>query len=312
MPIRGLSEVRRCPRIGRLSLGEKRKSQKNGAEYPAETEWFTMVPATGDKDRDEKLVKQFKKLYGDKPKSIKVMFPPVSPDIFFQNFNKRYGTNLLQCKGDSETAKCSLPEYAKGLEVIGTDAMGLTEVVCRGKECPYQKGDEKLGIKAGSCKRIGTLQIILPEIDALGVWQITTSSFNSIVNLNSALDWLTGICGRYSMIPVNLVRIPTETAYIQDGKQKKSTHYCMQIDLNVSISEIQKLAMISPTQSMIALPPPDESPDPLLYTEQEPEEAVVVPAEPVLTPATAVTVEVVKATKEEPKKKPTKQQEDYI
>lgn len=184
------------------------------------------------------------------------MFPPVDPDIFFQQWFKRYGSGtLLKCKGNGETAVCALPEFAQGIEIIGKDEMGLTKVKCLGTECVYQKDK--------SCHRLGTLQILLPELSGIGVWQISTGSWNSIVNLNSALDWLRGLCGRFAMLPVTLCRVPTDIAY----EGKKSKHYILQIDLeNVNIAQLQQVALIAPEKAAIGiLPAPDEDRDELLY-----------------------------------------------
>jgi len=258
--IKGISDVRRCPRLGHIRLGIKKVSEKSRKEYPAEVDYFILDPETGDQQRNEELIKQFKELYGEKPTAIRIMFPPTDQEIFFAQWFKRYGSGtLLKCKGDGETAVCALPEFAEGLEIIGKDEMGLTKVKCLGPECIYQKDK--------SCHRLGALQILLPELSGIGVWQINTGSWNSIVNLNSALDWLKGLCGRFAMIPITLRRIPQKIQY----EGKPSTHYIMQIDLeNVNIAQLQKAALIAPEKSMLtALPAPDESKDPLLYSEQE-------------------------------------------
>jgi len=250
--IKGLSEIRRCPRLGHIRLGIKKIHPKSKKEYPVEVDYFILDPQTPDARRNKELKEQFKEAYGEKPAHIKIMFPPTVPEIFFAQWYKRYGSGtLLKCKGDGETAICSLPEFAEGLEVIGKDEMGLTKVKCLGPECPYQKDR--------SCHRLASLQVLLPDISGVGVWQINTSSWNSIVNINSALDWLNGLCGRFAMIPMTLMRVPTDIPY--EGKRSK--HYVLQIDRNVKLAEIQKAALIAPEK--IALPEPDESKDALFY-----------------------------------------------
>lgn len=261
MPIKSISDVRRCPRLGHIRLGEKVPvKDKPGITRPKEVEYFILDPETGNQQRNEELIKQFKELYGEKPTAIKIMFPPTDQEIFFAQWFKRYGSGtLLKCKGDGEIAVCALPEFAEGLEIIGKDEMGLTKVKCLGPECIYQKDK--------SCHRLGALQILLPELSGIGVWQVNTGSWNSIVNLNSALDWLKGLCGRFAMIPITLRRVPQKIQY----EGKSSTHYIMQIDLeNVNIAQLQKAALVAPEKSMLtALPAPDEDRDPLLYSGQE-------------------------------------------
>lgn len=198
------------------------------------------------------MVSQFKQLYGEQPKSIKIMFPPASPEVFFAQFYKRYGSgSLLKCKGDGEVAETT-EEFSKGLEKISDTERGFIQVVCKGPECPYQISNE--------CGRMASLQVILPDLSGIGVWQINTGSYNSIVNINSAIEWLRGLCGRYAMIPITLMRVPQDIAY--EGKRSK--HYILQIDQNISIGEIQRFVSLTPVERAL-IPAPDEKKDELFY-----------------------------------------------
>jgi hypothetical protein len=180
------------------------------------------------------------------------MFPPASTELFFAQFYKRYGKgSLLKCKGDGEVAETTA-DFAEGLEKIAETERGFLQVKCAGPECPYQLSKE--------CGRMASLQVILPELSGIGVWQINTGSFNSIVNINSAIEWLTGLCGRYAMIPINLMRQEQDIAY--EGKRSK--HYILAIDQNISIGEIQRFAMITPIERAL-IPGPGEEKDELFY-----------------------------------------------
>lgn len=161
------------------------------------------------------------------------MFPKADLDIFFPQWRKRYGAGgVLRCKGDGISASVGLPEWAEGLEITGKDERGLTKVDCKGDLCPYtEKGD---------CKSVGSLQVLLPELKGVGVWQITTGSWNSIVNMNSAIEWLTSICGRYWMIPLRLMRVEITTQ--SEGRARK--HHVLQVDQeHFSLADIQRLAI---------------------------------------------------------------------
>lgn len=182
------------------------------------------------------------------------MFPPASPELFFAQWYKRYGKGaLLKCKGDGEVAE-TMPEFAEGLEKIAETERGFLQVVCKGPECPYQISKE--------CGRMASLQVILPELSGIGVWQINTGSYNSIVNINSAIEWLTGLCGRYAMIPIKLMRQAQDIAY--EGKRSK--HYVLAIDQNISIGEIQKFVSLTPVEKAL-IPAPDEKKDEQFYDE---------------------------------------------
>jgi len=229
MPIKNLSNIRRLPRLGKISLGIKKTTKKDGTEcppYPSEVDYF-VCPI------------KVQKVFGEKPKELKIMFPIENADIFFQQWYKSYGYNLLKCKGDGETAH-TWDEEKGGMKQIA---------------CPCEK------LETGDCKRIGILQFLLPDVPGAGVWQISTSSRNSIIDINSGISFIKSVCGRIRMIPLILKRVEMVTQRIEkNGQPKKGTHYTLQIDLaDVSLRQLQEAAMKKPEQ--ILLPPPDESKD---------------------------------------------------
>ncbi len=64
------------------------------------------------------------------------------------------------------------------------------------------------------------------------------------------------------MVPIWLMRVPQDIAY----EGKKSKHYILQIDQNISIGEIQKFVSLSPVEKAL-IPPPDDRKDPLFNGE---------------------------------------------
>lgn len=230
MPIKNLTEVRRLPRLGKIHLGVKKKNSK-GVEYPQEVDYFVCPP-------------KVQEVYGEEPKELKIMFPVENPEVFFQQFYKRYAFNLLKCKGDGENAMTWDEELG-----------GMKEI-----KCPCSFLDE------GKCKRIGILQFMLPDVPGAGIWQVTTSSWNSIVDINSGIAYIRGLAGRIRLIPLVLKRVPTTTQRIEDGKPKTGKHYTLQIDLdNISARQLQQAGQIKPEESLLSLPAPDESKDDLFY-----------------------------------------------
>jgi len=71
MPIKGLTEKRRMPRIGKLHLGIKVKN-KQGVEHPKAVDYF-VYPDEGSPGGE--LLDQFIKEYGEKPKELPIIFP---------------------------------------------------------------------------------------------------------------------------------------------------------------------------------------------------------------------------------------------
>jgi len=255
MAIKGLSEIRRLPRLGKIRLGVKKKTAA-GVEYPSEVNYFICDPGTPSEEENKKIREEFEKLYGEQPKSIRIMFPVANPEVYFPQFYKRYGSGAsLKCKGDGETARCGTEGFAQGLAVVRKDEMGLPVVKCLGKDCIYYKSKE--------CSEVGTLQILLPELPGAGVWQISTGSFHSIVNLNSCIDYIIQVCGRAHMIPLQLERRMQETQH----NGKKSKHYMLHINMDFRLVDLQKYAMIEPTKMLLELPPPEDEKTDILFRE---------------------------------------------
>ena len=257
MAIKNLSEVRRLPRLGKIRLGIK-VTTPQGKEYPKEVDYFILDPQTPSELENKKLIEEFHKLYGEQPKKIFVMFPVSDPGVVFPQFYKRYGkTTMLQCKGDGIEATCSSPEFTEGLKVIRKNDLGLLVVECAGRDCHYYLERK--------CTESATLQVLLPELPGAGVWQITTGSYNSIVNINSCLDYVRALVGRFHMIPLILERRETETQYKDPtGKITKGRHYILHIDMAVKLADLQRYAQIDSTRILLELPATDESKEDLL------------------------------------------------
>jgi len=59
MPIKGLTQVRRLPRLGKIKMGIKVKTTL-GVEYPQKTDYFVVPPEVAD-------------VYGDRPKALDII-----------------------------------------------------------------------------------------------------------------------------------------------------------------------------------------------------------------------------------------------
>ena len=200
--IKGLSDRRRLPRIGRIRLGLKAVTT-SGKEYPKEVEYF-VVP-------DE-----VRKVYGDKPLELDVMFPLNDMGAVFPVAYKSYGSGKgLRCTGDGETAH-RVNETTKEMEQI---------------KCPCNLLEEK------KCKQTGTLMVMLPKVSVGGIYQCTTSSINSIIDIASCLDYVSALIGRFAMVPLKLRRVKTETHH----DDKKQNHYTLQVIFDGDINTINAL-----------------------------------------------------------------------
>jgi len=107
------------------------------------------------------------------------------------------------------------------------------------------------------------LQFLLPDCPGFGVYQLDTGSFYSIVNINSSLELIRGICGRLSMIPLSLRLVEQEV--MPEGKKK--TVRILRLTAPYSMAEIQKYAKMPPGQVLILPAPDSEVPDDLFPNE---------------------------------------------
>ena len=202
--IKGLSEVRRMPRAGKIRLGIKVKNEK-GTEYPKETDYFVCP-------------EEVQKVYGKAPKELDIMFPTEDIGIVFPQAYEYYGSSKgLKCTGDGETA-IRYNEETKSMD---------------DRECPCEY------LEQGKCKQRGHLMVLLPLVSMGAVYQIDTSSINSIIDLNSSFEYLKdpAMLGRFAMIPLKLYRERRETH--KDGK--KQIHYTMRIAFEGNISVVNQL-----------------------------------------------------------------------
>jgi hypothetical protein len=282
--IKGLSEIRRLPRLGKIRLGikvEKKLPDGSTVTYPKEVDHFVVPPEVAEK-------------YGEKPKSLDVMFPPADETRFFTQQYKAYVQQGLRCRGDGERANRRAADLvwirkkdgkilddanARLLQEIPKEAdhNALVEIGCRDPE----KGPGCPLVDEGVCRAQGVLFVILPKISMGGVYQITTGSWNNIVAMNSIVDWLkasTPPFNRVVLIPFVLTREPEEIEY----EGKKSVHWLLKPRLPYTLEDMIKLqgsaqALFAPTERL-ALPVPvddgpDDTPGAVLVEEDSPEAA---------------------------------------
>lgn len=239
----GFSQHRRMPRLGKIRLGLKVKNSK-GVEYPKEVDYF-VVP------------QEVARVYGDQPQELDVMLPLEDPGAVFPQKLAKFGSSKgLTCHGDGVQAERWNPEEKKW--------------EARACPCEDRKTDEN---PKGSCSEMAHLMVILPKINMGGVYQVTTRSYNSVVDINSGLDYLKALVGRVALVPLKLKRQKRETH--KDGK--KGTHYTMTLTLDATPKEVCELRDkgIRPGVMFEIEPPVEESPasDPidLLEGPEEPE-----------------------------------------
>ena len=197
MPIKGLTETRRLPRLGKIRLGIKKANEK-GVEYPVATDYF-ICPH------------EVQAIYGEKPKELPILIPVESEEKWCSQYYRRYSqTRGLICKGDGESAIRAIDTKTGAIADRDSTSIVMKEVSCQGKECPDYQGKK--------CHEVMMLQFLLPDVPGLGVWQLDTGSINAILNINSAAELIRKLHGRVSMIPL-LLTLEMQAIKTPEGKK---------------------------------------------------------------------------------------------
>ena len=238
MAIKGVSEVIRLPRLGKIRLGVK-KENGEGISYPVPTDYFVCPD-------------EVRKVFGEKPNELRVMFPTEDERQWSSQYLRCYSASWgLICRGDGEMAVARVDVHTGEIASRESTETELREITCNPARCEY---NQKL-----QCRRVMNLQFILPDCPGFGVYQLDTGSFFSIVNVNSCLELIRGVCGRLSMIPLSLKLVKKEVQV--EGKTK--TARILNLTAPYSLIEIQKYARIPPGQALLLPAPDSEAPDDL-------------------------------------------------
>ena len=259
MPIKNLSNVRQMPRLGKVRTGVKVPNKSGQGEHPEAVEWFVLPP-------------EIASAFGEKPKSLPIMFPVEDDTKFASQYYKCYSSfRGLTCKGDGEVCSRLIDTKTGDFAHRDTTDTDRRELPCNGRDCPmYQQK---------KCKEVMNLQFLLPSVPGLGVWQLDTGSYHSIVAVNSAIELIRSVAGRIAMIPLTLTIEPREVSIKTDKGQVKKTVSTLQIRTDITLAEIQRLGAMPASQVM--LPPPDEEKPDMLFSEDEGEEAKPSTKEPI-------------------------------
>ena len=241
MPIKGLSEQRRIPRVGKIHLGVKKKSQSSGKEYPSATEYFVVPPEVA-------------AVHGEHPTELPIMIPVEDEEFWASQYYRAYSqTRGLTCKGDGDNCRRMID--VKTGAMANRDTTGKVEwkeMPCDGKECVHYQQEK--------CREVMNLQFLLPQVPGLGVWQIDTSSINSIRNINSSAELIRGIIGRIRMVPLILSLGKLEVVNPDDGKKKVVN--VMSLSHGATLQNLIADS-IKPIMELLAPPPDDETEPPL-------------------------------------------------
>ena len=282
MPLKGVTDQRRMTRIGKIHLGIKVPTQDGKGERPKPVEWFEVheEPSTS-----AAAAAAFKKVYGDKPTELDIVFPSDDEMIVADANYKAYSqTHGLICKGDGDTARARWDPNQQGMRPTGIDSgtwanrntkhWDWMDVPCLGPKCPMQL--------AKKCRAVMNLQFFLPDVDGFGIWQLDVGSRRAMQNILDGMELVKAVTtGRVKGIHLKLRRISVEMTPEND---KKKTVYVL--DLYSPLNPIAMLQQAKQLEGgMFLLPAPDEAQPDDADEETEPfeEETIEATARPVTT-----------------------------
>lgn len=262
-PIKGVSDRPRLPRLGKIHLGIKVEPQGKPS-YPRPTDYF-VCPS------------EVQEIFGEQPKNLSIRFPTEDSEQWASHWYRAYSSYRgLTCKGDGETAvrlvdldkavdksTGALPDDRRPqswpLASRDSARTGYHEIVCPARACPQYQ--------AKQCRQTMNLQFLLPDVPGLGIYQIDTSSWNSIRNVLSGINMVHALVGRISDIPLTLSLVPLEVT--PEGQSKKTVHV-LQLTAPYKLADLYRYAALPPGRAL-TLPTPDLEPPEDLFPEEEPE-----------------------------------------
>ena len=245
MPIEGISDIRRLPRLGKIRLGIK-VAVEGKNPYPRATDYF-VVPD------------DITEYVGEKPKKLNIMFPTEDVEKFAQQWLRCYSFTQGQiCKGNGVTALRKVDAETGDIARHTTEEWIFRDGwTCNPEECPQYLSKQ--------CRRVMNLLFLMPAVPGFGCWQLDTTSFYSIVNINSCVDLIRSMCGRISFIPLILALEPKEVS--PPGIKTKTVHI-LTIRSEMKLAEIQRVGRTAP--QLITMPTLDEEEAPEdLYPDQK-------------------------------------------
>lgn len=262
MPIQTIHNAQPVPIIGKIRLGI-RKQSASGSDYPSTVEHFVLTDAP-----------DVEKVYGPDPKELDIMFPSDDLEAIVPTWLKWYAGGVrgkdgsmiggrLQCYGDGPDAE-GKPGTAHYL--LKRDP--ITRVVptrpCAGALCP----DYKSASGVQQCKQSMRVFCMLPLVSWYGVYQIDTTSWNSIHSFATQIRWVKDLNnGVVRMIPFKIVREEKTTNYLdpKTGKEKSGRQYIMMLKPNEVFLEKhgdnmkQKVALAFQASQRYLLPSREET-----------------------------------------------------
>lgn len=226
--IRGVSEERRTPRLGKIRLGIQVPNKNGNGTHPEMSQYFVF-------DGDTAAGAALYQAFGDRCTEIPVAFPSDDPSEFARRNLEMWGAGTLKCRGNgidalalaNPTALAKYRAASKGERQpvpenvwastarAGNQSRESDEPVRQVIPCfglGYDGQPPCVKFASGKdCKATMHLQVIVRGFPGLGVFQVDTGSVVNIQRLDDFLAYLGNFTGgRFAMVPLLMRLEPYE------------------------------------------------------------------------------------------------------
>ena len=214
----------RLPEIGKIKIGNKgetRTGSKGEYRLPQKLDHFIITTNEKDGKDDFIIDSELHAILGDEPKELKIRLLYNEPELNFYTRYSIFQGNKCICEGDGE-------DFYWLNEATGEMEAGKVPV----KQLdPNYKGKDK-------CKPNGVLQCVIEGANTIGgVWKFRTTSWNSVVSIQTGLAFIRQLTGgQLAGVPLTLALRAKNV--LVEGKSTKI--YVVNIEYRGSIESLQE------------------------------------------------------------------------
>lgn len=234
MAIKGFLKQERFANLGTIRLG--RRVTSGNRDHPEDGNTFIVPQEVAEALHPVTVNSETTwQPYGDEPTMLEIMVPSSDFDVWCPMELQRWAADeRLICHGDGETAERWSDEQACWMQI----------------DCPYQDCEFYGPGKGKGCDERGTLNVILPYVNMMGIYRINTGSRHGLSNLrdefNTALNASVNLSGTPEMvraITFVLTREFKTVHYLQGGVRKPSNKYLLHLRApNLTLMEARRLS----------------------------------------------------------------------
>jgi hypothetical protein len=202
----------RWPRVGKIRLGTATLNEELTSKYgreiftPKKAEHF-VVHADDAGVTSEEAARAFADAYGDAPTQLRFILPGDTPDDVMEGAYRLYGANKLKIRCDGTTCD----------ERTATGWRRDQPCICTARGLEPDSRDR--------CTLTYTIQLILPDVNVPGIWQIDTGSEISSRRMADWLDMIFTLRG--GLLGVEGDLFLTAVSVQPEGRSQTSTVYVL-------------------------------------------------------------------------------------